>query len=157
MINKKLKPHKLNQMKNYLKDPHVESWRSIMGVFQSIYSTLESELMKEGLHISRFQIFFHLYFDGPLSAAQLAKSMLVTRGNISMFLKRLEKDGQISVCPSSKSMQRPLFRLTPESESTFEEIFPKHIERVRRLAPKLPTKVINLFKKYRLDPRKKDT
>lgn len=109
-----------------------------MTAFQSIFVELEKGLKKDGFHVSRFQILFFLYFGGPLSAADLARHLLVTRGNISMFLKRLERDRQIRVCPSSPSMRRPVYRLTKRAETIFETIFPKHIARVQKLAPALP-------------------
>lgn len=129
-------------MKKLLDDPSVRSWRAIMTAFQGVFSTLEKGLMSEGFHVSRFQIFFYLYFQGAMSAAELARHLLVTRGNISMFLRRLEKDGQIMMCPTSPSMQRPLYRLTPRAEKTFEAVFPRHIERVRKLVPKMPAAVL---------------
>ncbi|MDZ4662704.1 MAG: helix-turn-helix domain-containing protein [Pseudomonadota bacterium] len=141
MSEKRKTPKKLAVMKELLEDPQVQSWRAIMGAFQSVLADLEKGLMSDGLHVSRFQIFFYLYFEAPLSAADIARKLLVTRGNISTFLKRLEKDKQIVVCPTSPSMQRPLYRLSEVAERQFEKIFPDHIKRVKKLVPVLPKSV----------------
>ena len=134
-------------MEELLEDPQVQSWRAIMGAFQAVLAQLEKGLMADGLHVSRFQILFYLYFVPPLSAADIARKLLVTRGNISMFLKRLEKDNQIVVCPTSPSMQRPLYRLSEEAERQFEKIFPEHIKRVKKLVPALPKTVVQSLQK----------
>ncbi len=140
-------PKKMAAMKELLEDPHVQSWRAIMGAFQSVLAELEKGLMSDGLHVSRFQIQFYLYFEPPLSAADIARRLLVTRGNISTFLKRLEKDKQIVVCPSSPSMQRPLYRLSSDAERQFEKVFPDHIKRVKKLVPALPKNVVQSLQK----------
>jgi len=147
MSKKRKAPKKMAVMKELLMDPQVQSWRAIIGAFQSVLSELEKGLKGDGLHVSRFQILYYLYFEPPLSAAEIARKLLVTRGNISTFLKRLEKDNQIIVCPSSPSMQRPLYRLSKEAERQFEKIFPAHIKRVKTLVPVLPKSVIQAFRK----------
>ena len=108
-----------------------------MAAFQAVFFQLENGLKKDGFHISRFQILFVLYFEGGLSAADLARRLVVTRGNISTFLKRLERDGHIRVCPMSPSMSRPHYRLTLKAERLFEKTFPIHVERIIRFVPKL--------------------
>ena len=126
------------QMKSLLKAPEVQTWRAIMSAFQVTLSKLEKGLMEDGLHVSRFQILFYLYFEGSLSAVELSRKLLVTRGNISTFLKRLENDEQIKICSSSPSKGRPLYCLTPSAERFFEEIFPKHVKRVKQYVPRFP-------------------
>ncbi|MGE4107757.1 MAG: MarR family winged helix-turn-helix transcriptional regulator [Bacteriovoracia bacterium] len=147
MSEKRKPPKKLAAMTELLEDPQVQSWLAIMGAFKSVLTELEKGLMGDGLHVSRFQILFYLYFQPPLSAADIARKLLVTRGNISMFLKRLEKDKQIVVCPTSPSMQRPLYRLSEEAERQFEKIFPDHIKRVKKLVPALPKAVVQSLHK----------
>lgn len=140
-------PKKIASMRALLDDPQVQSWRAIMGAFQAVLVELEKGLMADGLHVSRFQILFYLYFEPPLSAAEIARKLLVTRGNISMFLRRLEKDKQIVVCPTSPSMQRPLYRLSEEAERQFEKTFPNHIKRVKKLVPALPKNILQSLQK----------
>ncbi len=113
-----------------------------MNAFKVIFSELEKELMAEGCSVSRFQILFYLYFEGDLPAVEIARKLVVTRGNISMFLRRMESDGLIKkIVPGGQ--KRPLYVLTPKGNSFFESIFPPHIRRVRRLAPKLSRATID--------------
>lgn len=125
---------KIVKMRNH---PQVESWRAIMGAFQNIYGQLDKQKSSNGVHMSRFQILLLLYFEGPMSAAELARKMLVTRGNISTFIKRLEADGQVEICESSPSDKRPLYCLSETAIVLFEEMFQEHIKLIKELVPKL--------------------
>ncbi|MCO4755914.1 MAG: MarR family transcriptional regulator [Bacteriovoracaceae bacterium] len=134
---------KSSESKNYKKmvktlaDPRIQVWRTVMEVFQSVFDQLETQLNEQGVHMSRFQILFFLYFEGPMSASELARCLLVTRGNISTFIRRLDDDGQIEICPSSPSDARPRYCLTKEAIELFEELFVKHTKLVKKLVPGL--------------------
>lgn len=128
-----------------LDDPQVESWRSLMAAFQAVYTRLESALRaEEQCSIPRFQIFFYLFFEGPLPASEIAKRLLVTRGNISTFLKRLESDGVIRPARADAAKKRPRLELTSQGATQFEQLFPRHIRRVKNLMPALPLGCLNL-------------
>lgn len=125
-----------NEMRDLLSYPEVQSWRAIMEAFTTIFSRLEKGLMAEGCTVSRFQVLFHLYFKGDLAATELANILFLTRGNISMLLKRMVADELIEQV-FLKGQKRPVYCLTKKGLKLFEEIFPPHIERVRNLAPVL--------------------
>ncbi len=127
------------RMKELLGGGHVRSWRTIMLAFQSVFRPLEKELQKEGCSVPRFQVLFHLYFDGPMAAIELAERLFVTRGNISMFLKRLESEGLTRSVPDAlgRKSKRFLLALSPAGVTYFERIFPAHVRRVKRLMPEL--------------------
>lgn len=127
---------KIKQLQRLLEYPEVKSWRALMGAFTTILSKLEKGLLAEGCSVSRFQILFFLYFEGDLAAISIARKLVVTRGNITMFLRRMEADGLIkAVIPPGQ--KRPLFTLTAKGIKLFEKIFPPHIGRVRTTAPVL--------------------
>ena len=103
-----------------------------MGAFQSVYVRLEKGLADEGMSVSRFQVLFHLYFEGRHKASTLSRKLLVTRGNMSMFLKRMEADGLIRF-DLPVGQKRPEVVLTGKGIRVFEDIFPRHGARVRSL------------------------
>lgn len=108
-----------------------------MSAFQSVYRKLERGLNQEGCTISRFQILFHLYFEGNLPATGIAEKLFVTRGNISMFIRRLQEEKLVMVSKESPSAKRPLYCLTAAGIELFEDIFPRHIRRVKSSMPVL--------------------
>ena len=127
------------RMTNYLEDDQIQSWRTLMLAFQSVFRPLERELQKKGCSVPRFQVLFHLYFHGPMAAIELAERLFVTRGNISMFLKRLESEGLTRGVPEFVGSKRVLLTLSPAGAKYFEKIFPEHVRRVKKLMPKLST------------------
>lgn len=118
-----------------------------MNAFQTLYQSFEETLLKNGCSYSRFQLLFFLYFEGSLAPVEISKKMLVTRSNISMFLKRMIGDGLVTECPESSSVKRPCYMLTEEGSRLFERIFPEHIERVKMSMPILPARSIRMLQK----------
>jgi len=116
-----------------LESPEVITWLSILLTTRQVCGFLESRLTSRGYTLPRFQIFFYLYFFGPRSASQLAKDLLVTRGNISSFLKRLIAENLIEKIPSPKHKKRKLSQLTGLARKEFEELLPEHIKRIREV------------------------
>jgi DNA-binding MarR family transcriptional regulator len=131
MTNRKYaKKEKLEQL---LKDPKVVSWRLALNTVEEMYSRFEDELLKSGCNMSRFEMLFHIYFSGPLSAIQISVKMGVSRGNISAFVKRLLKDGLIAPCEMSSTATRPKYSLSPEGEKFFEKVFKIHLKHIKKM------------------------
>ncbi len=150
--NQVMKPGGKNPLRALLDEPEVKSWRTLMAAFQTIYRQLEKALLLEECSIPRFQILFFLYFEGPLPAVEIAKKLFVTRGNISMFLKRLQLDGLIKQVRIETTQKRPFFELTKKGVRKFEGIFPLHIGRVKRLMPPLNRSFLELLRKISESP-----
>lgn len=129
-----------------LKTPEVRSWRTLMVAFQSIYSQLEKDLNSEGISVSRFQILFYLYFEGSHKATELSKKLLVTRANMSMFLKRMESDGMIKFDFPDRQ-KRPVVEITKSGVIFFESLFPRHIKRVQKLVVPFSKPTLSELKK----------
>jgi len=136
-----------------LKVSEVESWLSLMAAFNAIYQRLESALAVEQCSIPRFQILFNLYFGGGLPPIELSRRLLVTRGNISMFLKRLQTDGLIRQEKKTLSEKRSNYVLTAKGKALFEKVFPRHINRVRALMPALPGPQISVLRRIAASAR----
>lgn len=115
-----------------------------MKAFQIIFSHLERGLKLENCTMPRFQILFILYMENSMSAVDISKRLLVTRGNISMFLKRMETDGLV-LQSFPKGKKRPVYKLTKKGKKLFEKIFPGHISRVCKIMPVLDKKTLNQF------------
>jgi len=124
------------KLESYLLIPEVTAWRDLMDAYKAAYNYLDSELLKEGYNCSRFQIFFLLYFEGPKTAIQLANSMHVTRGNMSMFLKRLLSEGLIFDFRNEGGPKGVHYDLSHKGRRDFEKIFPKHVERIKKYFPR---------------------
>lgn len=103
-----------------------------METFQSVFVYLEKGLTDDGTTMARFQVLINLYFDGAMNAADLSRRLLVTRGNMSMFLRRMESDGLIKYqIPAGQ--KRPEIHLSAKGLKVFEKLFPRHIRRLQEM------------------------
>ncbi|MGE3975326.1 MAG: MarR family winged helix-turn-helix transcriptional regulator [Bdellovibrionales bacterium] len=134
-----------SRLKKAYCEPEVKSWRVLLKAFQTIYTHLEKGMSADGVTISRFQVLLMLYFDGPLSASDISRRLLVSRGNMSMFLRRLTSDRLVEVSDASKSKTRPLYCLTKGGAKQFEALFPRHVKRIKELMPSLPNSMIRIL------------
>lgn len=137
-------------MYDLLENPKVKAWRTLMSAHTQILRFLEAELLKENCSISRFQIFFHLYFYGPTSSIELAKSLCVTRGNISTFIRRLQEDSLVTVKAPQGRGGKQTIKLTKKGENFFENIFPDHIKRVVSAMPDISSKSLTALEALKI-------
>ena len=119
-----------------------------MSAFQSVYGQLEKGLAEKDVSVSRFQVLFYLYFEGRSSASALSRKLLVTRSNMSMFLKRMESDGLIEF-DIPKGQKRPGIELTAKGAKFFEELFPEHAARVTNMVHSFAPQTIKDLEKIR--------
>lgn len=120
------------KLEKIIERDEIKSWRLLMSAFKSVYSQLEKALSDEGVSVSRFQVLFCLYFEGSMKASALSRKLLVTRANMSMFLRRMQVDGLIKF-QLPKGQKQPVVLLTPKGNKFFESIFPAHAQRVQSL------------------------
>lgn len=136
----KRKYAKKEKLEKLLNDPKVVSWRLALNTVEHMYSRFEAELIKVGCNMPRFEMLFHIYFSGPLSAIQLASKMGVSRGNISAFVKRLLKDDLVAPCQMSSTATRPKYSLSDQGEVFFEKVFKIHLKHIDEMIIPLSSK-----------------
>ncbi|MBY0517326.1 MAG: MarR family transcriptional regulator [Bacteriovoracaceae bacterium] len=132
-----------------LKETKVETWRSMLLTVELIYDHLEKKLLKLNCTYPRFRLLFALYFDGPLSAANLSERLRVSRGNMSTFIKRLEEDGLIMSCPLVSTKGRPKFILTQKGVDQTETLMSLHFENIQKLPLEADAHFLKQWKKIK--------
>lgn len=140
----KNKPSK--KMQSLLQKEKVHSWRELMTTFRMMWVYLEQGLIQEGYSLARCQIYFHLYFDGPLSAVELSRRLFVTRGNISTFIKRLFDDGLLIERPAREGSKRSVYLLSKKAVRQFEQMFPEHVQRIEKSMVSFNQRTLKQFK-----------
>jgi MarR family 2-MHQ and catechol resistance regulon transcriptional repressor len=90
-----------------------------------------------GLTTPQFGILEALYHLGPLSLGELAEKLLVTGGNITYVMDRLEKDGLVERDRSGPDRRVVTARLTPKGEGLIREVFPGHARFIHELTDEL--------------------
>lgn len=87
----------------------------------------------------QFGVLEALYHIGPLSLGELASKLLVTGGNVTYVMDRLEQQGLVERERSKEDRRVVKARLTAEGRKLVDGVFPQHAtaiaELVRHLEP----------------------
>ena len=76
-----------------LRQPALLSWLRLARVFQKISATSARELAAYDLTEAQFDVLAQLYATDGMSQGELARALLVTKGNISQLIDRMEAKG----------------------------------------------------------------
>jgi len=88
--------------------------------------------------LPRFDVTAALYRnDGPMKMSDLSQRLLVSNGNATTVVERLEKDGIARRVPSEIDRRVVLVELTKEGRSWFEEVARAHEAEIDRLFARL--------------------
>ena len=88
--------------------PGVLAWLRLAHVFQKIDRGSTEHLRKWDLSVAQFDVIAHVGSAEGLVQQQLADRLLVTKGNVSQLLDRLEQRGLICRCPEGRTQRLSL-------------------------------------------------
>lgn len=125
-----------------LGSPEVRSWRALFNAFKALSTHLEKSLIELDCTVPRFQVLLHLHTTGPHTPVALSRLMMVSRANITTFLKRLSEDDLIQTTTENGSEKRPAYELTKNGVKFFEQVLPAHISNVERIVTPFPEEMI---------------
>jgi MarR family transcriptional regulator, 2-MHQ and catechol-resistance regulon repressor len=96
-----------------------------------------SRISADGLTLPQFAILEALHHLGPLSLGELAEKLLVTGGNITYVMDRLEDQGLVVRRRSDEDRRVVRAHLTAEGRELIGSIFPDHARHVRDMVDHL--------------------
>jgi MarR family 2-MHQ and catechol resistance regulon transcriptional repressor len=99
---------------------------ALMRASSSVNALVGSHLQKEELSGSQFGILEALYHLGPMPQQQLAKKLLVSKGNITFVLDNLEERELVKRVRSSVDRRVYEVHLTRSGKTLIARVFPKH-------------------------------
>ena len=85
-----------------------------------------------GLTESQFGVLEALYHVGPLCAAELAKKVLRSRGNLTLVIANLERDGLAERTTRAEDRRYRTVELTGKGRKLMKSIFPRHARLVAK-------------------------
>jgi DNA-binding MarR family transcriptional regulator len=106
-----------------LRRPSVLAWLRLLRVSQKVERDLAGQLKLWGLNNAQFDVLAHVGAAEGITQQELADSLLVTKGNVTQLLGRMERRGLIE--RRSQGRTNRLF-LTDEGRRTFTEVVPAH-------------------------------
>jgi DNA-binding MarR family transcriptional regulator len=99
------------------------AWLRILRVVQKVERDLTGQLKLWGLNNAQFDVLAHVGAAEGITQQELADSLLVTKGNVTQLLDRMERRGLIERRPQGRTNR--LFP-TDEGRCTFARVVPAH-------------------------------
>jgi DNA-binding MarR family transcriptional regulator len=107
----------------HLRNPALRAWVRILRLSQKVQPALAETLRRLGLNPAEFDILDTLAAREGLTQQELADALLVTKGNMTYHLCRMEERGLVDRRPEGRKNR---LYLTGESRRLLEEALPEH-------------------------------
>jgi MarR family 2-MHQ and catechol resistance regulon transcriptional repressor len=98
----------------------------------SVETRTHAVMAEAGLTESQFGVLEALYHLGPLCAADLAKKVLRSRGNLTLVIANLERDGLVERTTRAEDRRYRTVELTEKGRRLMKATFPRHARLVAK-------------------------
>ena len=109
-------------------------WIALARCYATFSRAVAGKVAEYGLTTAQFGILEALHHVGPLSLGELAEKLLVTGGNVTYVMDRLEEQELVRRERSGEDRRVVLAHLTDEGRSLIRGVFPGHAEFIHELA-----------------------
>src|SRR5919205_2758097 len=116
--------------RNSLRQPAVLAWLRLARVFQKIDARSERFFRKHKLNTAQFDVLAQVGARSGMTQQELADALLVTKGNISQLLGKLEQDGLITRRQEGRTN---CLSLTVRGQALFEAVVPQQEALIAKL------------------------
>ena len=93
---------------------------------ESVIYRTQTEIVASGLTESQFGVLEALYHLGSMCAAELAVKVLSSRGNLTLVIANLERDGLIARTTRDEDRRYRTVALTAKGRRLVAGMFPRH-------------------------------
>lgn len=108
-------------------------WIALARCYATVARAVSARIGEYGLTPPQFGVLEALYHLGPLSLGELAGKLLVTGGNITYVMDRLEEQGLVFRDRSGPDRRVVMARLTQAGVQRLQEVFPGHAAFIEEL------------------------
>lgn len=115
--------------------PEMNVWRSFVRAKAEISRAIHRELRERGLsgaQLGILRVLAEAKNDG-VKLNEISQRLYVTSGNITGLIDRLEEGGYIARTTHPEDRRITLAVLTPAGAHLFEQVYPAHVARIKRL------------------------
>jgi len=99
----------------------VFAWMRLSRIFQKIGHASDGHLRSWGLSTAQFDVLAQVGAARGITQQELADKLLVTKGNVSQLLDRMEKQGLLT---RSQERRSNCLSLTPKGQELYERVVP---------------------------------
>lgn len=114
-------------------------WIALARCYATYAKAVATKVQGYGLTTPQFGTLEALYHLGPLSLGELADKLLVTGGNVTYVMDRLEDQGLVYRYRRPDDRRVIQAKLTAEGRALVADAFPEHVEYVEHLSRHLST------------------
>ncbi len=137
------------------KDPYLNAYTKFERAHSSLTKALnDQEVLPKGMTITQFGVLEALLHKGTLTHCQIAGKILKSRGNLTLVIDNLERDGLVKREPVAGDRRAVGVALTPKGATTIKDLFPKQVEAIHdvmgRLSPEELSTLAGLCRKLGL-------
>lgn len=137
-----------------MRDNSLELFTVLSRAYNWVYAHAARDHRRYGLNPTEFGILELLYHKGSMPLQQIGEKILISSGNITYCIDKLEQKGLLTR-QHAKNDRRVIFaELTEQGQALLAEIFPQHAEVLRAamdgLTSEEKTQAMNLLKKLGL-------
>lgn len=108
-------------------------WIALARCYATFSRSVATRVAEYGLTTPQFGILEALYHLGPLTLGDLADKLLVTGGNITYVMDRLEEQGLVIRERCGEDRRVIWAKLTSNGEEMISSVFPDHVEFIEGL------------------------
>ncbi len=112
-------------------------WVALARCYATFSRAVDGKIHEYGLTTPQFGVLEALYHLGPLSLGELADKLLVTGGNITYVMDRLEAQGLVYRDRLVEDRRVVKAKLTERGRDLIESVFPPHAEYIEHLTSHL--------------------
>lgn len=109
-------------------------WIALARCYSTYSRAVACKVAQYGLTTPQFGVLEALYHLGPLSLGELADKLLVTGGNVTYVMDRLEDQGLVYRERSPQDRRVIQAKLTQEGRDAIAEVFPGHGAYIEKLS-----------------------
>jgi MarR family 2-MHQ and catechol resistance regulon transcriptional repressor len=108
-------------------------WIALARAYSTYTKAVAAKVQEYDLTVPQFGALEALYHLGPLSLGELADKLLVTGGNVTYVMDRLEAQGLVTRYRSNTDRRVVRAKLTEEGRSLVARVFPEHAAYIEHL------------------------
>lgn len=114
-------------------DPSLRLWIALARAYGTVHKAVSQRVAEYDLTTAQFGVLEALHHLGPLTLGDLADKLLVTGGNVTYVMDRLQREGLVTRRRCSTDRRVVWAELTEDGRHLIEQVFPHHAEFIREL------------------------
>ena len=115
------------------RDATLELMIALGRAYRALERGVRPQLAERGLGLSEFAVLEVLYNKGPQTLGEIRDRILVTGASTTYVVKRLEERGLVRRVAGADDQRTVIGELTQEGRALIADVFPDHVEQIRRL------------------------